>query len=155
MNLETSNMLLRSLPLPLLLCTALLAPAALADVHQVKMLNRGADGAMVYEPDHLQIAAGDTVRFLPTQSGHNAASLPGLLPEGAHAFKSKINQPFEQTFTVPGLYGIQCIPHLAMGMVMLIQVGKAQDLPAALPDSLPPRATARFIAQRAQLERSR
>ncbi|MBA1200247.1 pseudoazurin [Pseudomonas capeferrum] len=146
-------MLSRSLPL--LLCITLLAPTALADVHEVKMLNRGADGAMVYEPDHLHIEAGDTVRFLPTQSGHNAASLPGLLPDGAQAFKSKINQPFEQTFTVPGLYGIQCIPHLAMGMVMLIQVGDAKGAPAALPDSLPPRAKARLSAQQQQLEASR
>ncbi|MHC6225213.1 pseudoazurin [Pseudomonas sp. X10] len=143
-------MLLR--PLAPLLSAALLAPAALAEVHEVKMLNRGADGAMIYEPDHLRIAPGDTVRFLPTQSGHNAASLPSLLPAGAEAFKSKINQLHEQTFTVPGLYGIQCIPHLAMGMVMLIQVGESATETPALPDSLPARAKQRFVAQLEQLE---
>ncbi|MCI0911310.1 MULTISPECIES: pseudoazurin [Pseudomonas] len=134
----------------LLLASAVLPLAALADVHEVKMLNRGAAGSMIYEPDHLRIAPGDTVRFVPTQSGHNAASLPGLLPEGAVAFKSKLNQPFEQTFTVPGVYGIQCIPHLAMGMVMLIQVGDARltELPAALPA----RARTRLAAQLQQLE---
>ena len=136
-------MLLR--PTALLLASALLPFTALAEVHEVKMLNRGPAGAMVYEPDHLRIAPGDTVRFLPTQSGHNAASLPGLLPAGAEAFKSKLNQPFEQTFTVPGLYGIQCIPHLAMGMVMVIQVGDAA--PATVPASLPARAKTRFEAQ--------
>ncbi|MFK0094518.1 pseudoazurin [Pseudomonas sp. NPDC090592] len=136
-------MLLR--PAALLLASALLTPAALAEVHEVKMLNRGSAGAMVYEPDHLRIAPGDTVRFLPTQSGHNAASVSGLLPSGAEPFKSKLNQPFEQTFNVPGVYGIQCIPHLAMGMVMVIQVG---DAPAAeLPPSLPARAKARFAEQ--------
>ncbi|MFP3371185.1 MULTISPECIES: pseudoazurin [unclassified Pseudomonas] len=144
-------MLLR--PVALLLASALLAPAALAEVHEVKMLNRGSEGAMVYEPDHLRIAPGDTVRFLPTQSGHNAASVTGLLPTGAEPFKSKLNQPFEQTFSVPGVYGIQCIPHLAMGMVMLIQVG---DAPAAgLPASLPARAQARFAAQLQKLEAAR
>ncbi|QCI12032.1 pseudoazurin [Pseudomonas putida] len=137
-------------PIALLLASALFAPAALAEVHEVKMLNRGVAGAMVYEPDHLRIAPGDTVRFLPTMSGHNAASLPGLLPEGAEAFKSKLNQPFEQTFSVPGLYGIQCIPHLAMGMVMLIQVG---DMAAVqLPGSLPERAKVRLASQLSQLE---
>ncbi|MFJ2983520.1 MULTISPECIES: pseudoazurin [unclassified Pseudomonas] len=141
-------MLLR--PTALLLASALLPFAALAEVHEVKMLNRGPAGAMVYEPDHLRIAPGDTVRFLPTQSGHNAASLPGLLPAGAEAFKSKLNQPFEQTFTVPGLYGIQCIPHLAMGMVMLIQVG--DTAPVEWPATLPARAQARFTAQLQQLE---
>jgi pseudoazurin len=134
----------------LLLANALLPHAAQADVHEVKMLTRGAAGAMVYEPDHLRIAPGDTVRFVPTQSGHNAASLPGLLPVGAESFKSKLNQPFEQTFTVPGVYGIQCIPHLAMGMVMLIQVGDTGL--AELPAALPARARARLAAQLQQLE---
>jgi len=141
-------MLLR--PTALLLASALLPFAALAEVHEVKMLNRGPAGAMVYEPDHLRIAPGDSVRFVPTQSGHNAASLPGLLPNGAEAFKSKLNQPFEQTFTVPGLYGIQCIPHLAMGMVMLVQVGDTGQ--TELPATLPARAQARFAAQLQQLE---
>ena len=90
-------------------------------------------------------SAGDTVRFLPTMSGHNAASVPGLLPQGAQAFKSKLNQPYEHQFSVPGVYGIQCIPHLAMGMVMVIQVGDAA--PAELPANLPARAQARFAAQ--------
>ncbi|BBU44438.1 pseudoazurin [Pseudomonas putida] len=137
-------------PLALLLASTLLAPAALADVHEVKMLNRGSEGAMVYEPDHLRIAPGDTVRFLPTQNGHNAASVAGLLPTGAKPFKSKLNQPFEQTFSVPGVYGIQCIPHLAMGMVMVIQVGDASA--PELPANLPARAKARFAAQLQKLE---
>ena len=141
-------MFLRSL----LLASALFAPAALAEVHEVKMLNRGADGAMVYEPDHLRIAPGDSVRFVPTQASHNAASVPGLLPAGADRFKSKLSQPFEHTFSVPGLYGIQCIPHLAMGMVMLIQVGDADAGKAVVPESFPPRAKARFAAQLEKLE---
>lgn len=128
---------------------------AFAEVHEVKMLNRGAEGAMVYEPDHLRIAPGDTVRFLPTQASHNAASLPGLLPAGAEAFKSKLSQPFEQTFSVPGLYGIQCVPHLAMGMVMLIQVGDAGGDRAALPAGLPARATTRLASQLEKLEAAR
>ena len=111
--------------LTLLLTTALLCTSALAQTHEVKMLTRSATAGMVYEPDYLRIAPGDTVKFIPTQSGHNAATLPGLLPEGAQPFKGKINQEVEQTFSVPGLYGIQCIPHLAMGMVMLIKVGEA------------------------------
>lgn len=131
------------------------AGVAFAEVHEVKMLNRGAEGAMVYEPDHLRIAPGDTVRFLPTQASHNAASLPGLLPAGAEAFKSKLSQPFEQTFSVPGLYGIQCVPHLAMGMVMLIQVGDTAGIPAAVPEGLPGRATTRLARQLEKLEAAR
>ncbi|BBH48788.1 pseudoazurin [Pseudomonas sp. KU43P] len=145
-------MFMRSLAL--LLASVIAAPAVFAEVHEVKMLNRGADGAMVYEPDHLRIAPGDTVRFVPTQSSHNAASIPALLPAKAEPFKSKLSQPFEQTFSVPGLYGIQCIPHLAMGMVMLIQVGDSGAEKPLLPDNLPARAKARFTAQLEKLEAS-
>lgn len=138
--------------LPLLFVAALLCTAAQAETHEVKMLNRGAGGAMLYEPDYLKIAPGDTVRFLPTQSGHNAASLPGLMPDGAQGFMGRINQQTEQTFTVPGLYGIQCIPHLAMGMVMLIQVGELTGPAPSLPTTLPNRAVERFntLLQREQ-----
>ena len=132
--------------LTLLLTTALLCTSALAQTHEVKMLTRSANAGMVYEPDYLQIAPGDTVRFIPTQSGHNAATLPGLLPEGAEAFKGKIDQQIEQTFIVPGLYGVQCTPHLAMGMVMLIQVGEPSAEPPVLPATLPKRALDRLNA---------
>ena len=130
----------------LLLTTALLCTSVLAQTHEVKMLTGSATAGMVYEPDYLQIAPGDTVKFIPTQSSHNAATLPGLLPEGAQPFKGKLNQEIEQTFTVPGLYGIQCIPHLAMGMVMLIQVGEPSAQPPQLPATLPKRALDRLNA---------
>lgn len=126
------------------LLATLFCTAALAEVHEVKMLNRGASGAMVYEPDYLAIAPGDRVRFIASHPSHNAASLPGLLPEGAEPFKGRINEEIEVTFDTPGLYGIQCIPHLAMGMVMLIQVGDRQASEVQLPASLPARAKARF-----------
>lgn len=132
--------------LALFISGVLIGSTAMAQTHEVKMLNRGAAGSMVYEPSYLQIAPGDTVKFIPTQSGHNAATLPQMLPIGALAFKGKINQPIEQTFTVPGLYGIQCIPHLAMGMVMLIQVGEPSTAPPELPASLPKRALDRMNA---------
>lgn len=132
-----------------------LAPLVLAEVHEVKMLNRGADGAMVYEPDHLHIAPGDSVRFVPTHASHNAASLPALWPKGAEPFKSKLNQAAEQRFSEPGLYGIQCIPHLGMGMVMLIEVGDADLGAVPWPTDLPARAAARLQAQREKLEAGR
>lgn len=132
------------------LIALLLCPLAQADVHEIKMLNRGTQGSMVYEPDFLRIAPGDTVRFVPTQSGHNAASIPGLLPAGVEPFKSKINQPLELTLERPGFYGIQCSPHVAMGMVMLIQVGEPTEKTPALPTELAKRAGERFntIVQR-------
>ena len=132
--------------LTVLLTTALLAPAALAETHEVKMLTRSPTAGMVYDPDYLQIAPGDTVKFVATQSGHNAATLPAIWPEGVPTFMGKIDQEIEQTFTESGLYGIQCTPHLAMGMVMLIQVGEPPAEAPALPASLPKRALDRMNA---------
>ena len=139
--------------LTLLLGATLLCTTVQAQTHEVKMLTRSATAGMVFEPDYLQIAPGDRVKFVPTQSGHNAATLPGLLPDGAEPFLGKINQEIEQTFSVPGLYGIQCTPHLAMGMVMLIQVGEPATGPAVLPATLPKRALDRLNAALAQQAR--
>lgn len=115
------------------------------------MLNRNAEGPMIYEPQVLRIAPGDTVRFLPTQPGHNAATIDEMLPPGAARFRSAINQPFEAVFDVPGTYGIKCTPHYAMGMVMLIQVGEGAVAP--IPGGLPPRAAERFGAIAPALDR--
>ncbi len=128
-------------PIPLALA-ALFALPAWAEVHEVKMLNRNDQGPMIYEPQFLRIAPGDTVRFLPTQPGHNAATIDEMLPQGAAPFKSKINQEFEVTLDVPGTYGIKCSPHYAMGMVMVVQVG--DDPVTAIPEGLPARAAERF-----------
>lgn len=142
---------MRVSPFFALLATLLFAAPALAENHEVKMLNRGEAGSMVYEPDFLHIAPGDSVRFIATHPTHNAASIPGFLPAGAEPFKGKINEEVEVTFSTPGLYGIQCIPHLAMGMVMLIQVGDTPVSEAQIPPQLPARAKQRLehIVQRA------
>ena len=50
----------------------LLAMPAFAADFEVHMLNKGADGAMVFEPLLIRIAPGDTVTFIPTDKGHNA-----------------------------------------------------------------------------------
>ena len=120
-----------------------LSTPAFAEIHEVKMLNRGESGPMVYEPDHLVIQPGDTVKFRTTQASHNATSIDGMLPEGAAPFKGGINEEIELTLTVPGFYGVKCSPHFAMGMVMVIEVGEVTPDPA-LPDDLPARAKQRF-----------
>lgn len=121
--------------------------AAAADF-EVKLLNKGTDGAMVFEPAGLKIAPGDTVTFVPTDKGHNAEVIKGMIPEGAAEFKGKINEQIKVTFDVPGLYGIKCAPHVGMGMVAAILVG---DAPAANLDAfnaakLPKKARERIDA---------
>lgn len=125
----------------LLLC---LATSALAEVHEVQMFNRSENGPMIYEPSFLRIAPGDQVRFIPTHASRNAQTMPEWLPEGAEPFRSRINEDFTVTLTMPGTYGIKCTPHYAMGMVMIVQVG--EGAPGPIPEGVPSRARERFEA---------
>ena len=97
-----------------------------ADI-EVKMLNKGEEGKMIFEPSFIKAQKGDNIIFLPTDKGHMAASIKGMIPDGAKKFKSKINKKFTYTVEVEGLYGIRCTPHYANGMVALIQVGESVD----------------------------
>ena len=91
--------------------------------YEVKMLDYGDSGSMVFEPDFLHIQPGDTVRFIPTSSGHNTHSY--LVPESAQSWASKVGEVYEITFENQGVYIYYCPPHLMMGMVGVIQVGAA------------------------------
>ena len=126
----------------------LLAGAALAETHEVKMLNKGEAGTMVFEPAFVSAAVGDTVKFIATDKGHNAESVLDMIPEGAEAFKGKINEEIEITMDVEGLYAVKCLPHFAMGMVMTIAVGDDVTLPDGyLEGRLPKNAKERFAEQ--------
>jgi pseudoazurin len=127
-------------------------PALAAEV-EVKMLNRGEDGTMVFEPSLIKIAVGDTVKFVPTDKSHNAETIPGMLPQGAEPFKGRISQEVSVTFAVPGAYGVKCLPHLAMGMVALVVVGDApSNLDVIKTTKVPPKARERLDADLAELE---
>ncbi|MFV0474853.1 MAG: pseudoazurin [Pikeienuella sp.] len=128
------------------------ARAADGAVTEVKMLNKGEAGTMVFEPDFLRLQPGDSVRFVVVDRGHNAESMKDMTPEGAETFKGKINEEIEVSFDVEGVYGIKCLPHFAMGMVMTIAVGAATTTPEEfLKGRIPPKARQRFEAQLAQL----
>jgi pseudoazurin len=129
-----------------------MAGSAFAEMHEVQMLNRGEAGAMVFEPDLLRIEPGDTVKFIATDPAHNAESILEMIPEGAEPFKGKINEEIEITFDAEGLYGIKCLPHYAMGMVMTLAVGEVSEAPQNyLEGRIPPRARKRFEAQLSNL----
>ena len=89
---------------------------------EVKMLNQGKDGVMVFEPPLLKINAGDTVTFKATDAAHNSASIPGMIPNGASSWNGELSRDISVTFDVPGIYGYQCTPHAMMAMVGVIQV---------------------------------
>lgn len=132
--------------------TVAMAGTAWAETVDVRMLNKGEAGTMVFEPAHVKLAPGDSIRFLATDKGHNAETIEGMLPEGATAFEGKINEELTVTFDRAGLYGVRCKPHFAMGMVMVIAVGDGATVPEGfLEGRIPPKAKERFEAALASL----
>lgn len=112
------------------LSTLFAGRAAMAsEEHVVDMLNKSPDGSerQVFDPPVLKIATGDTVRFAPTDRGHNSASNPDMTPEGGASWDGKINEEIVVTFDVPGVYGYHCTPHRSAGMVGLILVGDVTE----------------------------
>lgn len=101
--------------------------AAMANgtVHEVQMLNRHPEtgDAMVFYPDIVRAEPGDTIRFVPTDRGHNAQANEDAIPEGAEAWESRINEEFEVTLNAEGAHLYYCTPHRTTGMVGLILVG--------------------------------
>lgn len=127
--------------------------AALAETHEVEMLNRGEGrDTMIFSPSALRIAVGDTVKFVAADRGHNAESITETWPDGVEPFAGKINEEVEYTFDQEGFYGVKCKPHFAMGMVMTIAVGEETAAPDGwLEGRLPPRTKERMEAQLAEL----
>ena len=124
---------------------------------EVKMLNKGTEGLMVFEPALIKVAPGDTVKFVATDKGHNAETIKGMLPDGAATFIGKNGEDIAVKFDQAGIYGVKCAPHYGMGMVALVavgspaneeqaravpQVGKAKQVFAALFDRLAANKTA-------------
>ena len=116
------------------------------------MLNKGAAGAFVFEPALTRVAVGDTVTFVPTDKGHNAQTVDGLLPAGAEPFKGAISQPVAVIFTVPGAYEVKCAPHYGLGMVAVVVVGDSpSNLDALKSATQPPKVAERLKAVFEQL----
>ncbi|RWB26219.1 pseudoazurin [Mesorhizobium sp.] len=113
------------------LAALLLAGAAQAADHQIQLLNKGEKGAMVFQPDFVLAAPGDTVTFVPTDKSHNAEGIKGMIPDSATPFKGKMNEPITITLDKEGVYGVKCTPHYGMGMVALIVAGKPVNLEQA------------------------
>lgn len=139
--------------LPAVSLLALMIAQAQAANVEVHMLNKGEAGTMVFEPALVKIQPGDTVTFVPVDKGHNAETIAGMIPEGAEPFKGKINEEITVTFDQPGIYGVKCSPHFAMGMVAMIAVGdEFANLEQAQGANVPPRAKQRLEPLYEQLQ---
>ena len=95
---------------------ALFSSQVLAEEHVVK--------AMVtkYEPVVVFTQPGDTVTWT-NMAGHDSVSLPGMIPEGAEAWQSKMGENFTVTLEKEGAYVYKCSPHVSLGMLGAIVVG--------------------------------
>jgi pseudoazurin len=133
---------------------ALAGQAAAAEI-QVKMLDKGAKGMMVFEPSSAKLKAGDTVRFVPANPGHNVESILDMLPPGVTATKGAMSQEVVVKFAKPGVYGFKCAPHWGFGMAFVAKVGdggpNAATAEAAVTKT-PPMAKKRLAAEFAALK---
>ncbi|WP_027485904.1 pseudoazurin [Allorhizobium undicola] len=107
---------------------ALIALPALAigADHEIRMMNFGKDGGMVFEPPFVKAEVGDTVTFIPANSSHNVRSY--ALPAEVAAWNTPMDQKTTITLEKPGVYLYYCPPHLMMGMVGVIQAGAPVNL---------------------------
>lgn len=129
-------------------------PAAAAEI-QVKMLDKGSQGVMSFEPPTAKLKPGDTVRFVPTHPGHNVETIMEMLPPGVTATKGALGKEVVVKFAKPGVYGFKCAPHWGFGMAFVAKVGDGGPNAAAAQAAVlkaPPMAKKRLAADFAALK---
>ena len=106
----------------LIICLSLLLSSpAIASEITVEMLNKDANGnRMVFSQEILEVGAGSTVKWVPTDKGHNVEIIAS---PNDMKFKSKNGKEASVTFETPGIYYYWCTPHKGMGMIGLVVVG--------------------------------
>ena len=95
---------------------------------EVKMLNQGPGGIMVFDPPVLKVSKGDTVHFKSIDMAHNSESIGDMMPEGGNSWSGGMSQDVGVTLNTEGVYVYRCTPHLMMAMVGVIQVGNGNNL---------------------------
>ena len=100
--------------------------------HEIKMLNFGSEGGMVFEPGFLKVNVGDKVNFVAVDISHNTESVEGLIPAGATSWKGEINENVSVVIDKEGVYVYQCTPHIILGMVGVIQAGEPVNKDAVM-----------------------
>jgi plastocyanin len=83
-----------------------------------------------FEPSHLKIKLGDTVRWVQADpdAEHNVVSYPDRIPAVSNTFESPMlsdmGDAWSMTFEKEGTYGYHCHPHEEFGMSGEIIVGR-------------------------------
>ncbi len=120
---------------------------------EVKTLNTGPGGVMVFDPAFVKLNPGDTIKLVPGDKGHNIETIKGMAPEGAPVVKTTVGYEETIPFEKEGVYGFKCSPHYMMGMIALVVVGKDRsNLEAAKAVPHNKLAKKRFDALFAQVE---
>lgn len=109
-----------------LLCTA---SAYAADIEVRMLANSPTEGILVFEPGFIKANVNDTIVFIPVAPGHNSSSL--LVPPDAQTWKGPYDKEFRVKLEKEGVYLYVCDAHKNMGMVGVVQVGKAVNLEEA------------------------
>lgn len=100
-----------------------------ADI-QVRMLDISkTEGLVAFEPTFTKANVNDTIVFVSANPGHNSHSL--LVPDGAQDWQSRFDRDFQVTLDKEGVYIYACDAHKDMGMIGVVQVGKAVNLEEA------------------------
>lgn len=96
----------------------------------IKMIDSSpTEGLLAFEPSFVKAEVNDTIVFSSAIPGHNSRSL--LVPSGAQPWQSPYDKEFRVKLEKEGIYLIGCDSHKNMGMVGVIQVGKAVNLEEA------------------------
>src|SRR3989338_2397386 len=112
------------------LSLALCATSVNADDIQIKMIDSSpTEGLLAFEPSFVRANVNDTLVFSSVIPGHNSRSL--LVPPGAQPWKSPFDKEFRVKLEKEGVYLYSCDSHKNMGMVGVVQVGKAVNLEEA------------------------
>lgn len=102
----------------------LISSFVIAENFDIKMVNADASGqVMIFDPPFVKANVGDTVTFLPTDMMHNSQSVPNLIPSSANSWNGAMNEKIIVELNAEGVYVYQCTPHIALGMIGVIQVG--------------------------------
>jgi len=75
---------------------------AYSAAYEVKMLNSGAEGKIIFEPSVLKVKLGDTVIFLPSDPLHDSISIHS--PKDANTWHGKRDQKVSLTTNKEGVY---------------------------------------------------
>ncbi len=102
----------------------------------------------VFKPNVVSAQVGDTIRFIPSEPSHQSSSIETMLPEGVTGWEGEINEQVDYVLPKPGIYGYQCIPHYAAGMVGVVVVdgeGRNANLERAMVARHPGLGNPKFV----------